>query len=631
MKYLKRLTGLLLVLAICITGIQATAIASNLQETAPAEVTGGSMDAQVVLADNADGAAFGEAPESGTVEAWRLEAWTNDAMSADQVKALLNRQTLHPQRTGWDKLDALIDSMLAQAGGSDAYSKLWHMYDWMVKTVTYDWEGYSYTYASVASYNSVNRYDYLKNMIYEDGLQKSIPDDMANRTYHLLTEKKGVCYDYAIAFAVIARYVGIEAYVMTGLFTFENTTLGAGHHGWSVLMLDGKEYLFDPQRDARNWEQNNRHTGYYFGIPSDKTWRYNPNDKTKGDNVKANQERRASMLPVAAARAHKVQVTVKASGGTVTGVGSYITGNSVTLTAAAGSGYRFAGWFDAADKQLGTGGTYTFTASEDVTITAKFIRVFTVTVKGTPSGTVSGGGKYDTGASAVLKATPLAGRTFEGWYTDKGEKVSDSASHTLKVSGDTTLTALFSGDYFIDVPAGIWYREYAVQAGQQGIVRGNGSEVIFDGNGSFTRAMAVTMIARMAGADVKAAPRSPFTDAPAGAWFTPYVNWAYANSVTEGMSATSFAPGRVITRQEFITMLERYIEAQGISIAPARTPFHDMGDTAGWAKTAVERFYARGLVKGDNHGNLLPQKVLSRSEGTAFIMRTAEYLKSHGA
>ena len=77
-------------------------------------------------------------------------------------------------------------------------------------------------------------------------------------------------------------------------------------------------------------------------------------------------------------------------------------------------------------------------------------------------------------------------------------------------------------------------------------------------------------------------------------------------------------------------MLERYIEAQGISIAPARMPFHDMGDTAGWAETAVERFYARGLVKGDNHGNLLPQKVLSRSEGTAFIMRTAEYLKSHG-
>ena len=229
MKHFKRLTVLLLVLAVCLSGVQAAVFAADAPETAPAEVTGGAVDAPVVLAEDADGAAFGEAPDSGSVEAWRLEAWTNDALPTDQVKALLNKQTLHPQRTGWDKLDALLGSMLSQAGGSDAYTKLWYMYDWLVKNVTYSWEGYSNTYASVASYNSVNRYDYLKNMTYEDGLQKSIPDDMANRTYHILTAKRGVCYDYAIAFAVIARYVGIDAYVITGRFTFENTSLGAGH------------------------------------------------------------------------------------------------------------------------------------------------------------------------------------------------------------------------------------------------------------------------------------------------------------------------------------------------------------------------------------------------------------------
>jgi len=141
----------------------------------------------------------------------------------------------------------------------------------------------------------------------------------------------------------------------------------------------------------------------------------------------------------------------------------------------------------------------------------------------------------------------------------------------------------------------------------------------------------VTMIARMIGADVDSAPRSPFTDTPEGKWFTPYVNWAYANHVTTGMSATSFAPDREITRQEFMTMLERFIESQGLEITGAGMPFRDAGDTATWAKTAVEKFYARGLVKGDNNGDLLPKKTLTRSEGTTFIMRTAEYLKTHGA
>lgn len=636
MKQFRRLIGLLLVLAICLSGMPVAAFAADaadpaasVMEEQPVAQAGGSVTADVVLAEDADGAAFGEA-SSGGMEAWRLEAWTNDALSTDQVKALLNKQVLHPQKTGWDKLDALLGSMLSRAGG-DTYDKLWYMYDWMVKNVTYSWEGYSNTYASVASYNSVNRYNYLKDMTYEDGLQKSIPDDMANRTYHILTAKKGVCYDYAIAFAVIARYVGIEAYVMTGLFTFENTTLGKGHHGWSILMLDGKEYLFDPQRDARNWEQNNRHTGYYFGLSSDKTWRYNPNDQTKGDNVTANKERKASMLPVTADRAHKIKVTVKTSGGTVTGAGDYITGTTVTLTAAAGNGYRFAGWFDAENKQLGTGSKYTFTAAEDVTITAKFTKVYKVTVNAAGSGSVSGGGTYDSGAAVTLKATPSGGKTFEGWYMPDGTQVSTSASYQFKANGDLTLTALFSGEHFIDVPADIWYHDSAVEAADAGIVEGMGSPVIFYGNGTLTRAMAITLLARMAGADVKSAPRAPFTDVPASGWYTGAVNWGYANGIIKGVSETRFAPEETINREQFMTMLERMITEKGLKITPAGMPFVDREDTSAWAKEAVERFYTRGLVKGNARGELLPKKELTRAEGVTFVLRTAEYLKKNGA
>ena len=203
-----------------------------------------------------------------------MKAWTDDALSTSEARTLLNSQELHPQRTGWVELDNLIENMLENAG-SDTYSKLRYMYDWLVKNVTYSWEGYSNTNASAAAYNSVTGYNYLRNMTY-DGYTKTIPDDMANRTYHILTARKGVCYDYAIAIAVVARYIGIESYVHTGRFIFEDTSNGAGHHGWAILVLNGANYVFDPQRDARNYEYYGRN-GYYFGIPSNKTSRYQPN------------------------------------------------------------------------------------------------------------------------------------------------------------------------------------------------------------------------------------------------------------------------------------------------------------------------------------------------------------------
>ena len=63
-------------------------------------------------------------------------------------------------------------------------------------------------------------------------MEKSVPDNMASRTYHVLTAKTGVCDDYAIAFVVIARYIGIEFFVRTGYFEMEYYYSIPYHHGW---------------------------------------------------------------------------------------------------------------------------------------------------------------------------------------------------------------------------------------------------------------------------------------------------------------------------------------------------------------------------------------------------------------
>ena len=128
------------------------------------------------------GAGAADSVDWGSVTARTVAAWTNDAVSDAEIRELLNSQELHPQKTGWYELDSLLGSLIAESGADDAYGQLRYMYEWMVKNVTYSWEGYSNTQASVASYNSVTGYNYLDWMNYDTGLTKSIPDDMANRT-----------------------------------------------------------------------------------------------------------------------------------------------------------------------------------------------------------------------------------------------------------------------------------------------------------------------------------------------------------------------------------------------------------------------------------------------------------------
>lgn len=356
-EILKRIFGLFCALALC-TGIFApvsAAASDTAAELQPAEIM-------------TDGAAFGEWI-SGEITAPDKTVWTNDALSDSEMKSLLNNLELYPQRTGWVELDEKIAALLKPYEDSDTYTKLRAAYDYLVKNVSYSWDGYSNTYASLEAYNSFS-YDYLKNLTYEPYLEKSIPDDMANRTYHVLTAKTGVCYDYAIAFAVIARYIGIQSYVHTGYFEMEYYYAGPYHHGWAVLVLEGEDYVFDPQRDARNWRQSYQN-GYYFGIPEEDAWRYDPNRYP--EDAEANPQRDASMMPVGAERGHKATVSAVASrSGSVAGAGDIMTGEVITLTATPNEGKSFDGWYDASGTLLSQDTSYSWTVTEDCTVYALF-------------------------------------------------------------------------------------------------------------------------------------------------------------------------------------------------------------------------------------------------------------------
>ncbi len=70
----------------------------------------------------------------------------------------------------------------------------------------------------------------------------------------------------------------------------------------------------------------------------------------------------------------KVSVSANpSSGGTVTGGGEYVPGNSVTVSAEAKSGYRFINWTDSIGKPVSSANPYTFTMPDaDVELTGNF-------------------------------------------------------------------------------------------------------------------------------------------------------------------------------------------------------------------------------------------------------------------
>ena len=136
-----------------------------------------------------------------------------------------------------------------------------------------------------------------------------------------------------------------------------------------------------------------------------------------------------------------------ADGGTVDGNGDYVEGSSVTLNATANSGYRFVGWVEG-DQTVSTDTTYAFNADGNRTLTAKFEKVYNVTVNSKAGGTATADKTTAAAGETVsLTANPNSGYRFTGWtFSDNviGADVSSKTTSFTMPDGDVTATANFA-------------------------------------------------------------------------------------------------------------------------------------------------------------------------------------------
>lgn len=161
-----------------------------------------------------------------------------------------------------------------------------------------------------------------------------------------------------------------------------------------------------------------------------------------------------------------------ANAGYVVGAGTFPKGTRHSITAAAIQGYHFTHWTDSLNRIVSTNLQYDLVVEKDETYTAYFeldapvIEEYNVTIITNPAdkGSVSGGGTYKSGQTAIIVPSPV-----EGWAVDtvtaSGGNLVDNGNGTysIVVTRDLTITVNFK--------EAIRYFTFSIVADANGLVR----------------------------------------------------------------------------------------------------------------------------------------------------------------
>lgn len=176
---------------------------------------------------------------------------------------------------------------------------------------------------------------------------------------------------------------------------------------------------------------------------------------------------------------------------------------------------------------------------------------------------------------------------------------------------------------FTDID-GHWAKVDILKAYHAGLFRG-ATATTFAPQRKLDRAMFVTVLYRMAGSPQVGEAKTGFIDVKEGHYYTEAVAWAVETGVTQGVSETRFAPGKLLERQEAATMLYRFAKHSGRDVTNTAdlSAFLDGSNAAGWAEEAMSWAVAEGVLKGYPGNLLMPRGNATRAEAAAIFVRYA--------
>lgn len=274
-------------------------------------------------------------------------------------------------------------------------------------------------------------------------------------------------------------------------------------------------------------------------------------------------------------------------------------------------------------------------------LTIQEIPTYTVTVPTAENGTITADkATAQEGDTVTLTVRPAEGYVLQSLTAtcaaaapgtvplqEKGEGIYTFAMP----AGDVTVTGTFALKEeeeepwppfpFTDVPETMWYYDSVYYVYAHGLMNGTAATLFSPGNPT-TRGMLVTILYRMEGSP-QGAGWGPFTDVTPGAYYAQPIAWAAWNGIVNGITSTTFAPDRNVTREQMAAILYRYTAWKGWDVSQQGNLFQftDWQKVQTYARTPLAWAVASGLIQGKENQRLDPGGPATRAEVATILQR----------
>ena len=231
-----------------------------------------------------------------------------------------------------------------------------------------------------------------------------------------------------------------------------------------------------------------------------------------------------------------------------------------------------------------------------------------------------------------LPTASLSGTKFGYWKDESSGSTITSGSIADQIR---TLTAVWGepvcplGDKcpsknFTDVPATYWAHSDIDNVVSLGLFKGT-TGTRFGVNDLMTRAMLLTVLYRLEGSPDVSGYENRFSDVDENSYYYSALLWGSHNNISNGYSDGTFLPGGTLTREQFVTFLNRYANYKGYNteVYADIGGYSDAQQVSPFARESMCWAIGAGIVSGTSATTLSPKADASRAQVAVMFNRFA--------